>query len=751
MTRIINSGVSRRALLHGCRLLLSTTAAVMTVASAEAQEATQGDPVAQEQGLRKQGAEERPAARSSAIQLDAVTVTATRTPQAVKDVPGSVSVITADEIDRRLVTSPRDLVRYEPGVSIGNDPTRSGLSNYVIRGIGGNRVLVQTDGMRLPDAPFSSPTYSRDYVDLDTVKQVEIVRGPASSLYGSDAIGGIVSYITKDPEDYLATFGRDVYVGAKVGYDGANDAFSETATLAGRRGDLEGLLVVTRRDGGETETNGSIPANPQDFFSNNVLGKLVWQAGDADRLRLTGEYRTGKTWTDIRSELVPGSVLGSVGRDETDRLRLSLDHSHDASIGFIDRLDWQLSYQKVERSEDSTQDRFSGGDPRRRQTWQDFEQSIWGLDVQLGTDLVLGGVPNTLTYGIDLDYSDTVRARDRTETNLTTGTVTRFVGGELYPNKPFPDSKTLLAGAYIQDEIRLGRLTLVPGLRADYYRLDPDPDQAFANSNTSGFDVGEVTETALSPKLGATYDLTGGLTLFGQYSHGFRSPPYDDANIGFTNPIYGYAILPNLDLKPETSDGVELGLRGNYDSFAFTLSGFYTRYRDFIDQVVVGNSGGLILFQAQNLDRVDIWGAEAGGEWQVGSGFTLLGSAAYARGEDKETGRPVDSVDPLKLVGGIRYDSPDIPWGAELTATYTDRKDRVSDETFFRPPSSTVVDLTAWWDVTPNVTVNAGLFNLTDERYWTPQDVVGFSSGRSDLDRFVQPGRTVAVNASFRW
>ncbi|QQP87844.1 TonB-dependent hemoglobin/transferrin/lactoferrin family receptor [Skermanella sp. TT6] len=687
---------------------------------------------------------------ASVLRLDPVTVTATRGERPVDEVPGTVSVITDSEIDRRLVSDPRDLLRYEPGVSIGSDPTRSGLTNYTIRGIGGNRVLVQVDGARLPDFPATSPTFNRDYVDLDTVKRVEIVRGPASSLYGSDAIGGVVAYITKDPADYLTEFGRDVFVSAKAGYDGADNSLATTATVAGRAGSLEGMLVATRRDGREVETNGRAEANPQDYFSNNLLGKLVWNAGDHDTLKLTGELRKAVTWTDIRSER-SATVLDSLGRDTTDRYRLSLDHAHDAPIGFIDEVDWQLSWQRVGRSEDSTQRRLTAGQPRLRITDQEFEQDIWGLDVQLLSRAEIAGTANTFTYGIDIDYSDTSRPRERTETNLVTGAVTRFIGGELFPNKTFPDSTTLLAGAYVQDEIGIGRLSVIPGVRVDHYRLDPDPDQAYRNLNPGALQVGTVTETAVSPKLGATYRLDDRFTLFGQYARGFRSPPYDDANIGFTNAAFGYVVLPNPDLEPETSDGFEAGLRGNLGTAAFSVSGFYNRYRDFIEQVVVGTSGGLQLFQARNLERVKIWGAEAHGDWAVGAGFTLLGSLGYARGEDEDTGRPIDSVDPLKLVGGIRYDHPADSWGAELATTYTARKSRVSDAGFFQPPSSTVVDLMAYWDVTPNVTVNAGLFNLTDERYWNPQDVTGQSRTSTSIERYAQPGRTVAVNAIVKW
>src|SRR3990167_2478687 len=101
-----------------------------------------------------------------------------------------------------------------------------GLSGFSIRGIGGNRVLTQVDGVGVPDSFTFGPFLSaqRNYIDLDTVKQVEIIRGPASTLYGSDTIGGAVSFITKDAGDYLEP-GDDSFARLKTGYDGSDDSW----------------------------------------------------------------------------------------------------------------------------------------------------------------------------------------------------------------------------------------------------------------------------------------------------------------------------------------------------------------------------------------------------------------------------------------------------------------------------------------------------------------------------------------------
>ncbi len=132
------------------------------------------------------------AAEKPATRFDAITVTTTRTEQKLSEVPSTVSVHDERQIDQQNIKNIQDLIRYEPGVSVSGGSSRFGLSGFTIRGIGGNRVLTQVDGVSVADS-FAFGGFlnaRRDYVDLDTVKQVEIIRGPASSLYGSDAIGG---------------------------------------------------------------------------------------------------------------------------------------------------------------------------------------------------------------------------------------------------------------------------------------------------------------------------------------------------------------------------------------------------------------------------------------------------------------------------------------------------------------------------------------------------------------------------------
>jgi hemoglobin/transferrin/lactoferrin receptor protein len=151
--------------------------------------------------------------------LKEVTVTSTRTEQDVSDVANTVTVIPAQKLERENASDIKDALRYEPGVSVRNQPSRfqaagaatgrSGNEGINIRGLEGNQVLLQVDGVRLPNFfTFGAQAAGRgDYIDIEAFKTIEVLRGPASTLYGSDGLAGAVSFITKDPRDLL-TLGK---------------------------------------------------------------------------------------------------------------------------------------------------------------------------------------------------------------------------------------------------------------------------------------------------------------------------------------------------------------------------------------------------------------------------------------------------------------------------------------------------------------------------------------------------------------
>lgn len=708
-------------------------------------------------------AQSPPATDAPNAVLPPVGVTATRSAKPLDDVPATVTVVEGRQLERQSAVRLSDVVRYEPGVTVGNQPARGGQTNYVIRGIGANRVLVLQDGLRLQDFPGTNEgagTYTRDFTDLDTLRRVEILRGPASALYGSDALGGVVNYILKDPADYLDDAGKDWSLSGKLGYDGADRSIYETIAGAARTGTTEMMLLYTRRDGHEADANGSIKPNPQVYQSNSLLGRVVVHAGDADTIRITGQFNQRRTSSQLHSEEVTSAtsaVLASHGRDSTWRAGLALDWTHDAPVLFMDDIRLRLGYSRLERTEQTALARAvatGGGLPatanRLRLSEFGFTQDLVSLDIQAHSATSWFGVPHALTYGLSADFIATTRPRQRTEYDLSTGLPLASVGGESFPNKNFPDTGTIQAGLFVQDEIRLGRLEISPALRLDVYDLRPHPDADFARS-ASGLSVHPISQVSLSPKLSLLYHLDDHHTVYAQYAHGFRPPPYDSTNFGFTNFAYGYQILPNARLKSETSDGGEIGLRGRYARGSWQLSAFYNQYSDFIDTQLVGYSpAGLMQFQYRNLSSVRIWGLEARGDYRLTRQLTLRGALAWARGEDAATGKPIDSVDPVKLVTGLSWQG-EHGFGADAVLTASLQHDRVSTASYFKAPGYATLDLMAHYDMNPNFRVNVGLFNVTDQKYFVSQDVIGLAATSAARELYAQPGRYLAANATLRW
>jgi hemoglobin/transferrin/lactoferrin receptor protein len=244
----------------------------------------------------------------------AITVTATRAPARTDEVPAIVTVYDAEKMADQLVQDVRDLVRFEPGITVRRAPARFGAAfgstgrdgnaGFNVRGIEGNRVLIQVDGIRVPDGfEFGAQAAGRgDYVDLGLIQSVEILRGPASALYGSDGLAGAISFVTSDPVDVLGT--RDVGGFARTSWDSADQQWSNSLVAAGRSGDWSALIAYTRRDGEELDNQGRNDApnadrttpNPQDTRGNAVLGKLVWTP-DA-RISLKGGAKT-RSFVDV--------------------------------------------------------------------------------------------------------------------------------------------------------------------------------------------------------------------------------------------------------------------------------------------------------------------------------------------------------------------------------------------------------------------------------------------------------------------
>ena len=716
-------------------------------------------------------------ASAPAQEFQRVQVTATRGEREIGDVPNTVSVIDREALDEHLVRDLKELVRYEPGVSVTSSYGRFGIGGIRIRGLEGNRVRIQTDGIAVSDA-FSIGSFSnanRNFVDLDTLKQVEIVRGPSSSLYGSDALGGVVSFITKDPSDFLQD-GKNSYFGVKLGYDGSwNGLFAgATAAFGGER--WSGLVSITHRQGQETENmgeNGGIGSartkpNPQDRDGRSLLTKLVYTPDQNQKFTLTVEGNEDDADTDLLNQLglqplTRATHTAVVANDHQSRARVSFAHEwNNIEAAWADHLDWQIYRQDSQTTQYTREERIYATAPAVlrdiREREFDFDQRMYGLQVNLRKSLTTGTVTHDLAYGLDVSQTETHQKRDGLRTFLATGVQTPVMLPDTFPVRDFPISKTTVAALYVQDEMSFadGKFRLVPGVRVDHYKLKPEVDNIFAEDNP-GVVVSDLTETSVSPKLGAVWHFNEDWSLFGGYAHGFRSPPYNDVNIGFTNVLFGYTAIANPGLKPETSDGIELGVRYSTEVAYAGLTVYGNRYEDFIESMryIGDNADGLMVYQSQNVDEAEIYGVELKGGVQFGAfsdaldAWSLRGAASWQRGKNKTDDTWLDSVDPLTGTLGLAYDAQ--TWGAELAGRFVKQKTHASASNLYRPAGYGVLDLYAHWNFAPGATINVGVLNVGDRKYFDAGDLPQVVATSGTLDRYTAPGRTVAASLAVSW
>ena len=705
-----------------------------------------------------------------------IVVTATRTPIALEEAPATITVKTDEDIADELATDIKDLVRFEPGVSVARAPARFGAAlastgrggneSFNIRGIGGNRVLIQVDGVRVPDGfSFGAQSAGRgDYVDIGLVKSVEILRGPASALYGSDGLAGAVSFVTSDPSDII---GSGKYFGGllRAGYSSDDNEFAETAIVAARSGSVSGMVAFTRRDfnelanQGSLDTNGGIGAtrtlsNPQDGRSNAALGRLVFEPAGGHTLRLTGEYVDTRLNAVILSGQGSngfGSIIDSLtARDTGERKRITGDWSWTGD-GTLQSIRAAVYWQDAFDSQFTDEMRTPTADRTRLNI---FANRVVGASADLRARFDTGAIKHNIVFGGD--YSST---RQR---GLRSGTVP--TAPDVFPTRPFPETDYMLGGIFIGDEISIGdgRLTLYPALRWDRYSLDPKNDPllpaTFVGSSQAG--------SKLSPKLGVIAKLSETIRLFGNYARGFKAPSPSQVNQFFenpTSPFAAYRTLPNPGLRPETSESFEGGIRVVSDNVSGSLTAFKAEYDNFISQELVGGTGTIanpILFQYINIGQVTVDGIEAKIDLNLPSGFNARLAAAYARGKTSWTGG-VDgrlaSIDPLTAVFAAGYREPiNNRYGGQFALTHHSQKGQtesagVCTTACYRPDAVFLLDFTAHLRIGEMITVRGGVFNIFDSKYTLWSDVRGLVATSIVKDAYTRPGRNASTSISFRF
>jgi hemoglobin/transferrin/lactoferrin receptor protein len=729
------------------------------------------------------GATAQNVAAADEVQIKEVVVTATRTEAEAQSLPATITRIVREDLDRRLPGDEADVFKYEPDVAFGRDLRRFGATRPTIRGIEDNRVLQLVDGVRLPSYfNLAGPGNLSASVPLgpapEFLRRVEILRGPASSLYGSDAIGGVIGLLTLEPADLLAADARSA-ARVRAAYADASEAATVTALGAARGASSEWLFGYTHTRARELDNKGVVDAvsaartrpNPQEVEDRGLIAKAVLRDGARHRLALTVEGREQNTQIAVlRLPVGLPKVTAFSGDDEARRVRASMLYEHRAA--WYERLTAQLYHQRADTRNFSRQLRTntsagcsgvagSGNDCRVEEDFL-FEQTATGVSLQIDKAL---GQRQMLVAGVDLRRVRTEELRDASVWNLTTSSFTKSLAGSSYPLRDFAPGTTDNAGVFIQDEfsgLAGGRMYVNVGLRYDWQRLEPEVD-ALSQAVLAAIGKQAVAKSdgALSPKVAVSWAFTPALAAYGQLVRGFRAPNYEEVNGHFRNAIQSYGISPNPDLRPETSTGLETGLRLSSAALRAQLAAFDNRYRNFITTVRLSCPGdpkciaGLgTTFSAVNLSRVRIYGAEARIEWRFAPNWRVSGAVAHARGSDETSGRPLDSVEPTRYVFALgRQTEQGAVEGTLRAASRVKRVDDFSGSTFspwFRPPGYAVLDLATWWTPAQRLRLALAVNNVLDRKYWLWSDIrLAETRSPTGVDFYSQPGRNVALRLEY--
>ncbi len=689
--------------------------------------------------------------------IDQIVVVAHKDERSVREIAANVTVLTRAELNDNLALSVADVFRYVPGVDYEAAGTRFGTEGINIRGIGGNRVAILVDGVPLSDqfdvGSFSNAT--RDFIDTGLISGIEVLHGPASALYGSAAIGGVVAVSTPDPVDLIRTgrSGGDFL----ATYRGADESSHGQAMLGLGDASAGLLLGASWRAGQETDAAAAESGiDIKDYERRTSLIKFVADNRWGQTFRASVIHQDSTTRSDLNSMLGAGRYRSTTALEGDDEYRmdvLNVAWEFGSPESWIDSGIVRAFYETADIRQSTLDERGNARTPVSIDRYFEFEQNIRGVEINLWKQITGATVSHRLGFGLEYRDRRTEEYRDGLQTSLASGEQTNILLGEEFPLRDFPISTTTEMAAFIEDSMSFGDWTVIAAMRADRFELSPEQDPMYLEDYPFT-ELVSLDESDVSPKLGVIYNITPGTDLYVQYSHGFRAPPYADANISLDIPYFNYRAIPNPDLKSESSEGIDLGMRWHGLDSTANFSVFQTRYDDFIESKVrLGTDPvtGKILFQSQNIRATEIKGVEAG--WSLQRDAWLFDMAAYyARGENKDNGEALNSVGPGQAVVGVSWNATDRSQ-LRLKTTFTDAWTDLDESRgeLFKPAGYAVIDLFLTQKLGDRMTVRAGLHNLTDRTYWHWADVRGLAPDDPMLPHLSRAGRSASISLNLNW
>lgn len=588
-------------------------------------------------------------------------------PKVAIDTPQAVTVINQDDLDQAQAATTGELFATVPGVTVVGSQRQFGEA-FNIRGIGttenssdGSRVIINVDG-----APKFNEQYRMGsfFSDPELYKQVEVLRGPASStLYGSGALGGVINFTTKDASDFI----KDGHTGAlrvKAAYDSNGAGTLTSAVLAQQISDTFDILATGnwRRRNDVTQANGNV-LDGSDFNTLSGLIKGTARFGDNDEQMLSLSYQRWQSTAKDQAYAQTGTnaVFGIIDREVMDQTAVLRWENPATDNPWVD-LKVNLTYSDIQN--DQTNHRIALGAPPTT-----AGATLPGvgfiapdnilLDTRYGYKSLQLSADNTVEWITD-DFENYftfgVQASTLERSVVRPGTAAQL------PAHPQGTENKL--GLFAQNEfIWDDRLTVIAGARGDFHWVN----------STSGLPT--IEGSAFSPKIAAHYELTDNFGIFGSLAHTERLPTIDELYSVAAATARGAAKSASLGLEKESANTIEAGfsLSGNDlfvsgDSAALKTTAFYSDLTNLIASNTASPPGGPVVPYYGNIASARIYGVEVEASYDAEMFYANL-AYGLTIGDDLVRNTPLTTVPQTKLSTtlGVRNLEYNLDFGARLT------------------------------------------------------------------------------------
>ena len=690
---------------------------VMPVSTWAAPSPQQDESTAAEQEAEIEAEEgEEAGAEPASSFFEATTVTATGSEVDVFSIATPVSVIPEAEIQRKLPENAVDLFRAQPGVDVnGVGPNQA---RPIIRGQRGLRVLFMENGLRLNNARRQSDFGEiSGLIDMGSVGSVEVLRGPASVLYGTDAIGGVLNLVTKSP-----AYGDGSWTAGSVGlgYADASDGFRGQGYVQGRQQKWAFNLGATYRDSsdylaaggsyGDITLPDDTPVNDTGLQDDAIYGFLSYDFTDSQLLSFRfNRYRAGFTgfgWVDpiLLGEL--DKVQITYPYQDFDRYTMEYNASALQSA-LANTVRVNLLYQENQRELVNNIDAYSSevfGQPLPPglffhvgvNTENFTDLSTLGLRAEASKIL---GQNHLLSYGGEYYDDDSLN----TDYSLTQGALAMQTDPTKPPEDftpPFftdeddiantPNAENIAWGLFAQDQFLIGsRFSGTVGIR---YANTETKAKETPGLDTTGLDF---SDDDFVGAVSGVYQVTSNLNIVGTAGTAFRAPNIVERLFnGLTPEGSGYQIL-NPDLKSENSTNFDLGMKYRRMNAVFELMIFRNEIKDGIVQEFLSpeqisqlppevqkeieDSGASVVVQQQNVSKLRFEGVETMIGWRANNGVSIGANYTYLDAERVDTGTPTGDTYKNKFNFHTRYDRPTGKYWVEYRLRHNGSADAVND------------------------------------------------------------------------